>query len=697
MPARYAFFDLKTISDPLRGIRSISGKMFSAMLVPPFRLCRYVARASQIAMLILLVAGSIASQSQAPAAATAAPAPPPKPLIDVTAPDATKHIRQNYGDPVYTADAKGITVQLPAARANYPGIQIFPNPDDPKAVWDLSKYGHIEAKITNTGKEVIRPSLSIDGEFAGQPARNTEIMGVKPGETKVIKVIFGYAFGYKPSGKVDPSRVKQVLIFLTKATVDQSFVIQDLQAGGPPDEKPPFNPDDAVIAPPNGIILGPGVAFDISKQVVATGAKASAGPNGALEASFGGHKDEMLIIKPPMGVWDLSQANELRVRFKNIGQTPVTPSVTVGSAKSSLAAPIAPGAEAEIDASFIPPTPTLIGADWKKVTPGTGTTFENNKAKQFVIEADATPGSKTLLITSIVADGATEVVPDWVGKRPPVPGDWTETFDEEFNAPTIDLHKWNIYGHNYWDKRTHFTKDNLIIKDGNAILLYEKKHGLQNDGYGEADNGSPKETDYAVGFLNTFGKFTQRYGYFESRMKLPRTPGLWPAFWLMPDRGKNVGHYRVGTGKQAEDGNGVGGMEFDIMEFLSGWGPYRFNIAMHWDGYGRDHKSTGSELNYYKPDKDGYVTVGLLWTPGVAAYYINGRECLRWENPRISDLPEYIMYDMVSGGWSNTPFDDKKLPGELDIDWVRVWQRKDLASPVDGPKPNKGDPSEMHN
>jgi beta-glucanase (GH16 family) len=81
----------------------------------------------------------------------------------------------------------------------------------------------------------------------------------------------------------------------------------------------------------------------------------------------------------------------------------------------------------------------------------------------------------------------------------------------------------------------------------------------------------------------------------------------------------------------------------------------------------------------------------------VAAYYINGRECLRWENPRISDLPEYIMYDMVSGGWSNTPFDDKKLPGELDIDWVRVWQRKDLASPVDGPKPNKGDPSEMHN
>jgi beta-glucanase (GH16 family) len=635
---------------------------------------------------------------QAPAAASAAATLPPKPLIDVTAPDALKHIRENYGAPVYTISGKAITVQLPAAKANYPGIQVFPNPDDPKATWDFSQYGHIEMKITNKSNAVIKPSLSIDGEFAGQPARDTEIMGVKPGETKVLKVIFGYAFGMKPAQKVDPSKVKQVLIYLTKSTEDQTFVIEDLQAAGPKGEQPPFDADTAITTPANGIILGRGGVFDLSKQVLTSGVKAAISTDGGLLLNFNGHKEDLVTIKPPYGQWDLGQANQIRVKFKNVGTVPVKPSVVVGSDEATLAAPIAPGAEGEVDASFLPPVPGKIGEDWKKgVDPGTGTKFESNHAKGFDIVVD--PGAaKSVLVTAIIADVEIGQVPDWVGKRPPVDGDWTQTFDEEFNAPTIDLKKWNIYGHNYWDKRTHFSKDSLILKDGDAILHYEKKHGLQNDGYGTVDNGSPKETDYSVGFLNTYGKFTQRYGYFESRMKLPRTPGLWPAFWLMPDRGKaGPGHYRTGTGKQPEDGAGVGGMEFDIMEFLSGWGPYRFNIAMHWDGYGRDHKMTGSELNYYKPDKYGYVTVGLLWTPGSAVYYINGHECLEWKSPRVSDVEEYIMYDMVSGGWSNTPFDDTKLPGDLNIDWVRVWQRKDLATPADGPKPNKGDPSEMNN
>ena len=164
----------------------------------------------------------------------------------------------------------------------------------------------------------------------------------------------------------------------------------------------------------------------------------------------------------------------------------------------------------------------------------------------------------------------------------------------------------------------------------------------------------------------------------------------------MPDRGKDSGsRFRPGTGKQDTD-IGVGGMEFDIMEFLSGWGVHRFNVAFHWDGYGRDHKSVGSGRIYARTDKDGYTTTGLLWTPGSAIIYVNGKEALRWENPRISDVQSYIMYDMVTGGWANTMFDDTQLPDDFLIDYVRVWQRKELATPEDGPKPNTGDPNEKH-
>jgi beta-glucanase (GH16 family) len=263
-----------------------------------------------------------------------------------------------------------------------------------------------------------------------------------------------------------------------------------------------------------------------------------------------------------------------------------------------------------------------------------------------------------------------------------------KTFDQHFDTGTIDLSTWNIYTDNYWDRRTHFSKDNLFIKDGKLVLHYEKKTGYQNDN--PNDMKTVGKTDYACGFADTYGKWVQRYGYFEARVKLPKAPGLWPAFWMMPDRGAEAAKNQGGRSSTAN-----GGMEFDILEFLSGWGPYRYNEAFHFDGYGKEHKAVGDEYNYVLPDKDGFITTGLYWTPGSIVCYAQGKQILSWKSPRISSVPSYIMFDMVSGGWDNDPLDDARLPDDFVIDYVRAWQRKDLASAVDGPKPNKGLPSSL--
>ncbi len=108
---------------------------------------------------------------------------------------------------------------------------------------------------------------------------------------------------------------------------------------------------------------------------------------------------------------------------------------------------------------------------------------------------------------------------------------------------------------------------------------------------------------------------------------------------------------------------------------------------MHWDGYGKNHKSHGSTAIYVQPDKDGFITCGLLWTPGSVIFYGNGQEALRWEDPRIANVPEMLMFTLPMGGWDNSPLDDAQLPSDFIIDYVRVWQRKDLASDADGKKP----------
>ena len=237
-----------------------------------------------------------------------------------------------------------------------------------------------------------------------------------------------------------------------------------------------------------------------------------------------------------------------------------------------------------------------------------------------------------------------------------------------------------MHTENYGDQKMHFSQDNAIVRDGHLLLRFEKKTGHQNDD----PNG--KVTPYATGWAETYGKWVQRYGYFETRVKFPRAPCMFCAFWLMPDRGLASGPQAVRSSTKD------GGMEFDIFENLSIWGPYRHDWGMHWDGYFEYHKSNGAFTQYVMPDSDGFVTVGMLWEPGKVTEFDNGKETASWESPRVSNVPSYILLDNVDGGWEKEPLDDKQLPADMTIDYVRVWQRKDLASAVDGPKPNQGTP-----
>jgi beta-glucanase (GH16 family) len=142
---------------------------------------------------------------------------------------------------------------------------------------------------------------------------------------------------------------------------------------------------------------------------------------------------------------------------------------------------------------------------------------------------------------------------------------------------------------------------------------------------------------------------------------------------MMPDRGGDGPQWkRQYTGDSA--------MEFDIYEALTRWGPRRYNIAMHWDGYDKNHKHIGSDKVYALPDAEGFIVVGLLWTPGSVVFYANGQPVGQWDNPRISSVPSTLMFTLPCGGWDNNAIEDATLPADFVIDYVRCWQRKDLMS-----------------
>ena len=583
-----------------------------------------------------------------------------RPLLDVSKADIAGSFTTEAANQVsFTQTSSGLAVTVKPGEAGYPGIMSVP-----ATPWDLSMYGHVEARVTNTGTSPITVALRLDndGDWKKGP-NNSEHIGLQPGKSGTIRLYFGYSFG-KKAFPLDSHKITRLLVFSTKTAKDQSYTIESLNLCGVPGEAPPVADEQVRTTPPKGVILGAGTVIDAGKQLIAREATATvaevAGHPAIAISAPAGKATSTVTFKPAIGRWLLSDWLNATVVVRNDGPQPLTIRARLEGDGSTdvIDATIAPGTSHEL---IIPFAAAKIWTAEK-----TGNQFKNNKASAVVVELPAADAARTCTITGITAGMPVQVLPEWLGQRPPEPGEWTKTFSDEFDGATIDQTKWNIYTANYWDKRTHFAAENVVMGGGMVKLHFEKKTGFHND------DPKGQQTDYACGFLDSYGKWTQRFGYFEARIKLPTAPGLWPAFWTMPDRGVAAGE----QWKRASTSDG--GMEMDIVEHLTGWGPNRYNIAMHWDGYKKDHKATGCDVNYVQPDKDGFIVAGLLWEPGKLTYYNNGKPLLCWENPRVGTIASYAIFNIVTGGWDNTPLDDATLPADMCIDWIRCWQRKDL-------------------
>lgn len=114
--------------------------------------------------------------------------------------------------------------------------------------------------------------------------------------------------------------------------------------------------------------------------------------------------------------------------------------------------------------------------------------------------------------------------------RPSLEGDWTITFSDEFKSSASYLNgsKWRVGQASAWiNGQGGNDPKNISIGTG-ALNLRSQVRNYVFSGINYAYTGAE---------ISTFGLFRQKYGYFEVRARFPFVAGVWPAFWLMPDRG----------------------------------------------------------------------------------------------------------------------------------------------------------------
>ncbi len=222
---------------------------------------------------------------------------------------------------------------------------------------------------------------------------------------------------------------------------------------------------------------------------------------------------------------------------------------------------------------------------------------------------------------------------------------WKLIWHDEFDGTELDASKWEVPDNR---RRGGWWSPKAVSLDGkgNLVIRTFKEGGTYYDAC-----------------VRTRGKFEHAFGYYVARIRLQEEPGHWSAFWL----------YNSSVGKVGDEGRN--GTEIDIME--KPWLDDRVQHALHWDGYGKDHKSEGKVVEV-PGVMEGYHTFSLLWTEDEYVFYIDGKETWRTDAGGVCQVPLYIKLSDEIGDWAGD-IADAKLPDRFLVDYVRVYDLVDAG------------------
>jgi beta-glucanase (GH16 family) len=242
---------------------------------------------------------------------------------------------------------------------------------------------------------------------------------------------------------------------------------------------------------------------------------------------------------------------------------------------------------------------------------------------------------------------------------------WSDEFSSA-NGSAPDSTKWTyVVGGSGWgnhELQSYTSRpQNVQIQKGNLVITALRENYTGADGIAR---------NYTSARLKTQNLFTQAYGRFEARIKIPKGQGIWPAFWMLGNDINQNGWPKCG--------------EIDIMENIG-----REPGIIHGSLHGPSSTAPTSDLtatvslptgqNY----SDDFHIYAIEWEPGSVRFYVDSNNYatfIRSQWPAggqwVFDHPFFILLNVAVGGvWPGTPDATTQSPQQMLVDYVRVYSK----------------------
>jgi beta-glucanase (GH16 family) len=270
---------------------------------------------------------------------------------------------------------------------------------------------------------------------------------------------------------------------------------------------------------------------------------------------------------------------------------------------------------------------------------------------------------------------------------------WKLVWSDEFDGDRLDESKWTYAadcGGGGNDERQCYvvSPQTVSVKEGVLRLTAIKRRtrGAANPWAGPT--GPMKTGDYASGKILTQGKASWRFGRMEARARVPGGQGVWPAIWMMPERGAYGGWPKSG--------------EIDILETVNLGAPCpaetcaggRENRVFGTIHFAGDPSGAHKQVSANTPIPgavDGFHVYAVEWSAEAITWFVDGRQYAQakaadWKGVDQNggaapfDQPFHLILNLAFGGrWPEGAnakgIDEAALPATMEVDWVRVSQR----------------------
>lgn len=206
---------------------------------------------------------------------------------------------------------------------------------------------------------------------------------------------------------------------------------------------------------------------------------------------------------------------------------------------------------------------------------------------------------------------------------------------------------------------------------GNQELQYytNRPENVALDGKGNLTITARSESfggrSFTSARLKTQGIFSQKYGRFEARMKMPWGPGIWPAFWMLGDNIEQVQWPQCG--------------EIDIMEYR-GQEPNLVHGTIHGPGYSGGAsitKSFGFTNDRFDVDFHLYA---VEWGEDYIDFFVDDNLYFRIKpedapGEWVYNQPFFLILNVAVGGnYVGFPTPQTPFPQTLLVDYVKVYK-----------------------